>query len=110
VPLDQLSFEDFAQWVKTRFRVAMASEESIELELVEATPARTFSPAGAKGPVFESFSLIFLGPGNRVLPQRSYWFESDDAGRFELFIVPIGMEPKGIKYEAAFNRRLKDES
>jgi hypothetical protein len=107
VPLEQLSFDSFAKLLNTRFRVWIAANEMVELELIEATAPRTFSPAGGKGPAFEIFSLVFLGPGERVLPQRSYPFESDQAGRFELFIVPIGRDEKGVKYEAAFNRRVE---
>lgn len=107
IPLDQLSFEVFAQMVKTRFRVWVDANDSVELELIEATPPQRFSSGGATGAVFESFSLVFVGPADRLLEQRSYPFESDLAGRFELFIVPVGRDPQGIKYEAAFNRRLK---
>lgn len=107
VLLGEMSFELFAKLVKTKFQVWLDKNDSVELELIEATPPRRFSSGGDTGAVFESFSLVFVGPADRLLEQRSYPFESDLAGRFELFIVPVGRDPQGIKYEAAFNRRLK---
>ena len=48
-----------------------------------------------------SFRLEYLGPSEPVLPQATYGFE-EGGDRFEIFIVPIGREPGGIRYEAIF--------
>src|SRR5690349_8598029 len=104
-PLDQLSHESLAKLVKTRFRVEVAPEEGVELELIQVTPRRLTHAAGLNQPVYELFSLVFLGPADPVLPQSIYAFEGERLGRSELFIVPIGRDPSGIRYEAAFNRR-----
>jgi len=59
--------ETFSPCVQTKFRIACDATNTVELELTEAkaliSPAR--SPAGAKGLVQQSFSLIFHGPDNR---------------------------------------------
>ncbi len=110
VPLEQLSYEVLAKLVNTTFRVQTAPGESIVLELCEATPQRIMVQSGANPSSYESFSLLFVGPVDRLLQQRMYSFESDKIGRFELFIVPVSRAQGGITYEAAFNRKIKQSS
>src|SRR5271165_5547195 len=107
VPLEQLSFETFSKWVKTAFRVWVAPNDPVELELVEVTPPRVLSAGGADNRRYENFSVVFLGPADRSLAQRIYTFESEGIGRFDLFIVPVGREPRGFHYQATFNRLIK---
>ena len=107
VPLEQLNFESFAGLVKTKFRVRVDGQDSVELELAEVTPARVSAPGGANTAKYEHFSLIFLGPVDRILQQRIYCFESASLGRFELFIVPVGRDQNGTWYQATFNRLVK---
>jgi hypothetical protein len=106
---DQLKLETFSPWLRTKFRAILDSANFVEIELAEANtltyPGQPQS--GAKGPMQDSFSLVFHGPDNRFLPQRMYPFEHDQIGRFELFIVPIGHKPGIIQYQAIFNRLTK---
>ncbi len=108
--LEQLGFEALARLVKTKFRVWVGAGDALELELYEATPPRTTPTGGGKEAVYESFSLLFLGPADRLLPQRIYTFECEPLGRFDLFIVPIGRDQNGVRYEAAFNRLVRPNS
>jgi hypothetical protein len=106
---DQLKLETFSPWLKSKFRVTLDSANFLEVELAEAN-ALTYPgqpQSGAKGPMQDSFTLVFHGPDNRFLPQRMYPFEHDQIGRFELFIVPIGKKPGFIQYQAIFNRLTK---
>ncbi|HET7270466.1 MAG TPA: hypothetical protein VFI90_05205, partial [Rubrobacter sp.] len=48
------------------------------------------------------FSIIFRGPGDVLLPQRIHKMQHDKIGSFELFLVPIGPDEKGLRYEAIF--------
>jgi hypothetical protein len=107
VPLEQLNFESFAGLAKTRFRVWIDAQDSIDLELCEVTPRRVSSTGGVRSLTYEHFALEFLGPADRLLPQRMYWFESAAIGRFELFIVPVGRDQTGTRYQATFNRLVK---
>ena len=52
----------------------------------------------------ERFSLYFVGPGDFYLPQSIYRMEHDALGTLEIFIVPVGKEEAGYRYEAVFNR------
>ncbi len=104
VRLEEKDYASLARLVKTRFRVRAAAGDGVELELLEATAPRV-SPAGGAPPrVYENFSLIFLGPADRLLPQGMYVLENKPVGTFELFMGPISRDPSGIRYEAVFNR------
>jgi hypothetical protein len=103
-PLEDLSHAAFAAQVKTKSRVWIDAQNSVELELVEVTPPRLTSGKNAS---YENFALNFLGPARPLLPQRIYRFESSSLGEFELFIVPVGQDATGIQYQATFNRLAK---
>jgi len=107
VSLEQLNFESFAGLSKTSWRVWIDAQDSVNLELSEITPPRIVSSGSAGGLKYENFALEFLGPADRLLPQRMYWFESAAIGRFELFIVPVGRDQNGTRYQATFNRLVK---
>ena len=57
------------------------------------------------GPRAEPFSAYFLGPRSPALPQRIYTVDHDQLGTLDLFLVPLGPDPKtgGMLYEAVFN-------
>ena len=50
----------------------------------------------------EPFSLEFLGPVEPALPQRIYSLSHEELGAFDLFLVPIGRDADGTRYEAVF--------
>ena len=48
-----------------------------------------------------SFRLEFTGRADQMLPQGT--FEMQNGGeRFDIFIVPIGADARGVRYEAIF--------
>ena len=106
-PLENLTKEKFAEALNTRYRVAIDSAEPVELQLVEVTSSPATVSTGRDAAQYESFSLMFHGPGERFLPQKLYSFEHDTMGSFALFIVPVGREDGVFKYQAIFNRRIK---
>lgn len=63
-------------------------------------PALTLADVNGEG---RPFSIEFLGPRDPVLPQRIYRLEHPALGALELFIVPIGRDADGVRYEAVFN-------
>ena len=102
ISLEELSVERLAELVGTGLRVRVPGAEPVGLELTAVTPPRA-SEAG-----YENFSLLFDGPADRPLVQRTYPFEHERLGRFELFIVPVGNERGRLQYQAVFNRRRRD--
>ena len=102
VPLAEVSYAAFAELLHSRFRVHRNASALVELELMEAT-AHQSEPETAQARV-GTFSLVFTGPLDQFLPQRTYLFEHEKLGAFELFIVPIGQDQNRFHYEAVFNR------
>jgi hypothetical protein len=96
--LQSLTFGDFSGRVGEEFRVGEAGVAG--LTLIEATD---LSRRGSPGPRRSPFSLVFRGPMKPVLPQRTYALEHASLGRLEIFIVAIGLDAEGMRYEAVFN-------
>jgi len=108
VPLDQLSAGRFAEYVRTKFQVLAESGSAVSLELAAVAAS---GPAGqgnrtSASRTFESFSLLFDGPADPPLGQRTYRFTHERLGSFDLFIVPVSATSGSRQYEAVFNRRL----
>lgn len=94
---ERMSHEDFEPHLNTTFRLLRGEAEPLELELVEIT--------GGEG-AFEnsySFSLVFRGGPHFTLQQHIFTLEHDRLGTLDLFLVPIGRDPDGFRYEAVFN-------
>jgi hypothetical protein len=96
--LEALTHESFRPHVGTAFRVEYAPAASATLTLVEVTVLGGGAGAARRQP----FSLLFRGPREPVLPQRIYRLEHEGMGALELFIVPIGPDGEGMRYEAIF--------
>jgi hypothetical protein len=90
----------FERLLKSRFKLRLDEEASVEIELVEVR--RGSSAAG-----WEAFSLVFQAPVEAPAEQRIYELEQGVTGSFELFLVPIGRDGGGLRYEAVFNRRIE---
>jgi|SRR5271163_1100935 len=93
---EALTIRDFAPHLGTRFQVVPL--ESYELELTEVT-----DHSNAK---LEQFSLIFTGVASPWLAQGLYRLIHPQMGQHELFLVPIGPDIAGMRYEAAFSRMI----
>ena len=50
----------------------------------------------------EPFSIVLRAPGDRLAPQRTYTLENERLGRLDVFLVPIGPDALGMRYEAVF--------
>jgi hypothetical protein len=94
----QLTEKEFSKHLNTKFRIA--GEEPIELELTEVKGYLS-KPNEETG--MERFSAYFYGPSDRYLRQASYPLEHEVMGAFDLFLVPIARDEKGLRYEAVFN-------
>jgi hypothetical protein len=96
--LEDFTVDTFRPRLGERFR--LYAEPAVDVELVEAESVGegAFEPSGRV-----PFSLVFRAPHEPVLPQRIYRFENDALGEFELFIVPIGPDESGMRYQAVFS-------
>jgi hypothetical protein len=98
--VDSFTKEAFAENLNTKFRLALAGPNTVELELTEVVG--TIST-----PHQEQFSIFFRGPQTPFLPQGTYHLEQERIGELDLFIVPIGKQADGYLYEAVFNYALE---
>lgn len=97
--LESLTLRDFFERVGEEFRLEGPSGTA-PLTLVEVVDlARRENPAPRRSP----FSLIFHGPAAPVFSQRIWPLTHETLGRFEIFLVPIGPDATGMRYEAVFN-------
>jgi hypothetical protein len=92
-----LTKEIFSESLKTKFRLDSEPSKAIELELIELNE-------GVSTPRHEQFSLIFRGPLDYFIGQGTYHMEHDKMGGIDLFLVPVGQEQDGFRYEVIFNR------
>jgi hypothetical protein len=69
----------------------------LEAELISAE-----AYGGRAGGSRQPFSIVFRGPSQPVLAQMTYRIEHAVLGSFDLFIVPIGPDEAGMRYEAVF--------
>ena len=70
-----------------------------DLLLIEAHALGAGS-AGSTGRA--PFSLVFRAPRDVSLEQRIHRLEHGELGVLELFLVPIGPDAVGLRYEAIF--------
>ena len=103
--LDNLSYASCLEALNTKFQIQLRDAAAIELTLVEVNQHNSGDEtAGSAKPATESLSLVLLGPAQPVLPQRIYGLSHEQFGELALFMVPIGRETNGIKYEVVINR------
>jgi hypothetical protein len=100
--MSELTRDDFAKHLNTKFRVPTSDGQTLELELTEVTELR-------QSPRTESFSMIFRAPGDAAPDQRLYQMEHDELGALDIFLVPVGHDKKGLWFEALFNRVVNAE-
>ena len=95
--LENFTLRTFSEHLGGAFRVYPEDSDPLDVELVSATGSGE-GPEGGR-----PFSIVFRGGGNVALPQRTYRMEHPEIGAFEIFLVPIGPDEKGPRYEAVFN-------
>ena len=95
-----LTQKEFSKHLNTRFRVQPEAQTVVELELIEV---QEYAGAPDEQRRMERFSVFFKGPGTTPLPQQTYLLQHEGMGEFEIFLVPVGRDENGFRYEAVFN-------
>lgn len=92
----------FTRHVGETFVLRPVEGEPVEVELVEARAfaARATSDASVRR---IPFSLLFRSQGPCALGQHTYRVEHDALGAMDLFLVPVGPDEVGMRFEAVFN-------
>lgn len=92
--------EEFSQHLNTPFRVQVDAPSPIDLTLVgvESRPSDATEEQG-----MERFSVFFSGSPDILLPQGTFMLAHPQMGEFYVFLVAIGKETNGYRYEAVYN-------
>lgn len=96
--IETLTSEVFAGHIGEMFRIHVSETTAVEAILAEV--AERSAPAG-----FERtpFTLLLRGPRDAILPQRIYPVEHPGLGTLEIFLVTVGPDAEGMRYEAVFS-------
>ena len=97
--LESFTIQTFSEYVGSTFRIYPDSSHPLEVELISATE---LGERPEEGRYRQPFSIVIRGPGDVLLTQRIYRMEHPGIGVFDLFLVPIGPDEKGLRYEAIF--------
>jgi hypothetical protein len=96
--LSDLTHVDFDARLHEKFFVKLGSSE-IEVELIAADRIGPAPEGGRREP----FSVVFRGPQEPLLAQRIYQLRHEEMGVLEVFLVPIGPDADGQRYELIFS-------
>jgi hypothetical protein len=95
--LQRVNLDHFTPHVQTPFQIHGREGAVMDLTLTEAADMNSTARQ-------EQFQLIFRGPLEISLPQGNYPLLHEVLGEILLFLVPIGRQSDGIRYQAVFNR------
>ena len=102
--LESLTVAAFVPRIGETFRIRSRPDHELEAELIEARalgggPVRADGGApGRRVPFSLSFRTTLTAP----LPQQIYQVAHDEVGSYEIFLVPVGPDGKGMVYQAIF--------
>jgi hypothetical protein len=89
----------FEPLINQNFNIQLKNNTTLVVRLIEVTVGPQFNENAPRVP----FSIVFRGPRDILLSQGIYSLEHETAGNFEIFLVPIGPDEKGMRFEAVFN-------
>ena len=96
---EQLTHGRFADCVGDTFSVEFDDGQAGPMELIEAKLLPTREAQVRNDP----FSLVFRHVDQHVHPQQMYRLQHQQLGSLDVFLVPIGPDEQGMRYEAVFN-------
>jgi hypothetical protein len=102
--LDTATSATFEPYVGDQFEVTPQEGEPFEVVLSSCSETTAGSPgewreAAQRVP----FSLVFVGPAEGPIAQQTCAFRHPQLGAFDLFIVPLGPDDHGMRYEAVIS-------
>jgi hypothetical protein len=98
--LQEWTHDLFSKNLNTKFRAQHSQVGSVDLELIHVSDLRETHRQ-------RMFSLLFRGPLEQPLEQGVYPLSHAGMGEDVLFLVPVGREADGFRYEAIFNNLVK---
>ena len=98
--LQDWTHELFAKNINTNFIAQHPNLGDVTLELVTVSELRETQRQ-------RMFALLFCGPLDQPMEQGSLPVVHESMGSDVLFLVPVGREADGFRYEAVFNNLVK---
>ncbi len=99
--LDKLTANDFTPQIQTSFTIRVNDDLVVPLVLTEVVEQRAELAVPGTGRI--PFSLQFHGNHRGHLPQQIWRLEHESLGMLDIFLVPLGPDSQGMRYEAVFN-------
>jgi hypothetical protein len=93
-----LTINHFSPYLNQPFDVVVDENHTVPFELIEVTPLQNTANQ-PRNP----FSLLWRAPKSYIFPQGTYIFRHPVLGNLDIFIVPVGVDTTGVRYEAVFN-------
>lgn len=103
IEIEKLTLDFFKPHLGEIFEIILDDGNAVPVVLFEATALPNHDYPGRR-PDRQAFQIKFrhpLGPG--FLPQRIYTLRNTAIGEVTLFLVPIGPDNEGFRYQAVFN-------
>ena len=102
---DQLVSDVFAPHVGETFEVRLQSGEAFDVVLTECEEATYGDPDDLRERLGRvPFSLVFRSSDReRYAPQQTLTLSHPELGDLEVFLVPLGPDDTGMRYEAVFS-------
>ena len=99
--LEDATSETFAPHVGATFQAQTQTGETFDLVLTSCEEDSSSGPApGGRIP----FSLFFHdADASRYAPQQTFEMRHDELGEFPLFLVPLGPDQQGMRYQAVIS-------
>ena len=96
--LASLTLADFTPAIGTEFTLHRPDGATEPLKLAEANAVGAAGADKTRAP----FALLFRTSARGWMPQAIYALEHPALGRLEIFLVPLGPDAQGMRYEAVF--------
>lgn len=97
--LDTLSSDDFRPCIDQPFQTRLG-DTPVQLSLAEIEVMdERYSRSGTRRP----FSLMLLGPVEPLMPQGTYRLDNETLGPLDVFMVPLGPDGGGQRYQIIFS-------
>jgi hypothetical protein len=98
------TYDDFADHTGGQFLARVPDGDGTSVPLILSDVSLLAEPGGTgpDGAARQQFSLLFRGPADVQLSQGLWELEHDAMGTFGLFLVALGPDAEGPRYEAVF--------
>jgi len=100
VVLESLTVASFTGRVGERFRIGGDDDIApFDTELIEVIQTGEAPAGGGRAP----FSLVFRSdPDHHAVSQQIFRVDHAELGALDIFLVPIGPDASGMRYQAVF--------